>query len=247
MSQQRHFKIVGAYNLRDIGGYETTAGGLTRWGRLLRGDLLAQIPAESQAELVDFGIKTAIDLRTKAELLEKPSVLSQSLSIEYLHHDLLGDDDLPSGAYSFETAKGIADGYTWILEARQLRIKEILATLAAPGTLPAVFYCAGGTDRTGIIAALVLGIVGVPHETIAEDYRLSARGLIDRFHQEGRPDWLSAEDLASGEAFEKLAQVETMDHTLGYLERAYGSVSGYVRTIGLTDGEIEGIRDALVA
>ena len=119
--------------------------------------------------------------------------------------------------------------------------------MADPGALPAVFCCAGGTDRTGIISALLLGVAGVPNETIAQDYRLSAQGLVDRFQQEGRPEWLSAEDLASGKALETLAQAETMHHTLGYLESSYGGVREYVRTIGLTDNQIESLKDAVVA
>ena len=110
-------------------------------GRLLRGDLLADIPAESQAALVSYGIRTAVDLRPEAGLLQKPSVLAHSAEIEYVHHNLLGDDEVP---YSWDSPRGIADGYCWILEARKPQVKETLSTLAVPQALPAVFYCDGG-------------------------------------------------------------------------------------------------------
>ena len=245
--QERHVRIAGAYNVRELGGYRTTTGAVTRWGRFLRADLLGDIPAESVAALTEYGIRTAIDLRTEEELLQKPSVLAQSPEIEYLNHNLLGDDELPDVARNYETARGIADGYAWILDHRQSAIRDALSTLAAPGKSPAVFFCAGGTDRTGIIAALLLGLAEVPNDTIARDYRLSAQGLVDRFHGEGRPAWLSAEDLASGQALERLAQAETMRLTLAYLECDYGGVRQYAKSIGLSHGQIARLRDALLA
>jgi protein-tyrosine phosphatase len=244
--ERRHFRIAGAYNVRDLGGYDTATGQVTRWGRFLRGDLLADVPAESQSALHRHGIKTAIDLRTQDELLEKPSVLAHSPDFEYVHQNLLGDDELPDRARNFETPKGIADGYVWILEARRSQIRETLSTLAVPQRLPAVFYCAGGTDRTGIIAALLLGVAGVPNETIALDYRLSAWGLVERFRQEGLPRWMAADDLDSGKALETLAHADTMHRTLGYLEDTYGGVTEYVRSVGLTVSQVAALRDALL-
>ncbi len=245
--QERHIKIVGAYNVRELGGYRTTSGKITRWGRFLRADLLGDIPPESVAALREYGIRTAIDLRAKEELLQKPSVLAQSPTIEYLHHNLLGDDELPDVVRDYETAKGMADGYAWILDQRRVPIRDALSALAAPGKLPAVFFCAGGTDRTGIMAALLLGLADVPNETIAHDYHLSAQALVNRWRNLSRPDFVSAEDLASGKVLERLARNETMERTLAYLDSDFGGVEGYVLTIGLTDGQIARLRDALLA
>jgi protein-tyrosine phosphatase len=110
-----------------------------------------------------------------------------------------------------------------------------------------VFFCAGGTDRTGLISALLLGLAGVPNETIAQDYRLSAQALIDRWSNLSRPDFVTEEDLASGKLLERLARADTMLLTLDHVENAYGGVEGYVRTIGLTDKQIARLRDALLA
>ena len=75
-------------------------------------------------------------------------------------------------------------------------------TLAGGNRWPAVFFC---TDRTGMIAALALGLCGVPDEAIAEDYSLSAQGLVDRFLSDGAPPWMPPADLASGRALATLA------------------------------------------
>ncbi len=236
----------GAYNVRELGGYRTTTGAVTRWGRLLRADLLGEIPAESVAALTKYGIRTAIDLRAKDELLQRPSVLARSPGIEYFNHNLLGNDELPDVMRNYNTASGMADGYAWMLDHRQAPIRDALSTLAAPGALPAVFFCAGGTDRTGIIAALLLGLAGVPNETIAEDYHLSAKALVDRWRNLSRPDFVSEEELASGKVQERLARTETMRIALEYIDGVYGGVEEYARAIGLTDGQIARLRDALV-
>ena len=245
--QDRHFRIAGAYNVRELGGYRTTTGAVTRWGRFLRADLLGDIPAESVAALTEYGIRTAIDLRAEEELLQKPSVLARSPEIEYFNRNLLGDDDLPDVMRNYETARGMAGGYAWILDHRQPPIRDALSTLAAPGTLPAVFFCAGGTDRTGIIAALLLGLAGVTNETIAQDYHLSTQALVDRWRNLSRPDFVSEEDLASGKVLKRLARTETMKYTLDYIESAHGGVREYVQSIGLTDGQIARLKDALLA
>lgn len=243
---ERHFRIAGAYNVRELGGYRTANGATTRWGHFLRADLLDHLTPESVAALKEYGIKTAIDLRAEDELSEKPSDLAQSTGIEYFNHNLLGDDELPDVVRDYETAKGMADGYAWILDERQASIHDALSTLSAPGRLPAVFFCAGGTDRTGLIAALLLGLAGVPNETIAQDYHLSAQALVDRWRNLSRPDFVSKEDLASGKVSERLARTDTMRLTLARLENAYGGVEGYVRAIGLTDIQIVRLRDALL-
>jgi protein-tyrosine phosphatase len=245
--QERYFKISGAYNVRELGGYRTTTGTVTRWGRFLRADLLGDIPPKSVAALVNYGIKTAIDLRAKDELLQRPSVLARSTEIEYFNHNLLGDDELPDVVRNYKTASGMAGGYAWILEHRQPLIRDALSTLASPGAMPAVFFCAGGTDRTGIIAALLLGLAGVPSETIAQDYHLSAKALVVRWRSLSRPDFVSEEELASGKVQERLARTETMRLTLEYIDGVHGGVEGYTRTIGLTDGQAARLRDALLA
>ena len=127
-SQDRHFQIAGSYNVRELGGYRTNEGAVTRWGRFLRADLLGDIPAESVAALTDYGIYTAIDLRTSTELFEKPSVFARSPAIKYFNHNLLGDDELPDVVRDYKTASGMADGYAWILEERQLQIRRSFGT-----------------------------------------------------------------------------------------------------------------------
>ena len=178
----RHLGLDGAYNIRDLGGYQTSDGRTTRWQIFLRADSMHKLPPESQAALVDYGVRTVIDLRRNTELEERPNVFSASSSqVKYYHQDLVGDkfsEELATGPPPEDPSARRAWSYAAILDYRQAHVRQTLATLSEPSTRPALFHCAGGTDRTGIISALILGICGVPGETIAEDYMLSGRHLV---------------------------------------------------------------------
>ena len=185
LAPRRHLDLDGTYNLRDIGGYVTSDGSVTRWKTLLRSDSLHRLPSASQAALIGYGLRTVIDLRRTYEVDEAPNVFADSLDVRYYRHNLTGDrtpaDTTTSAATEEKGSRMLVENYTRYLDLRRAQFVETLATLAAPGALPALVHCAVGKDRTGTITALVLGIARVPAETIAEDYALSARYLLRRY------------------------------------------------------------------
>ena len=242
----RHLDLEGAYNVRELGGYQTSDGRITRWKTFLRADSLHRLPAESQAALIDYGVRTVIDLRQSQEIQDSPNPFFGSSEVKYYHQNLSGDvtlvqdGDPPDRA---DVAQRISEGYCRRLDRRHSLVREILATLAQPESLPALFHCAGGTDRTGIISALLLGIAGVTPEIIAEDYTLSARYLINLFLAEAEsPD----ENLTWEACQQKYCPPEVMLLMLQHLEKRYGGVEGYSRTIGLMQDQIDSLRNALV-
>lgn len=109
-----------------------------------------------------------------------------------------------------------------------------------------MFFCAGGIDRTGIAASLILGLCGVTDEAIAEDDSISAHGLVDRFLTNGPPPWMPPGDLASGRALVTLARRDAMLNLLYLVRRDYGAVTSYLRCIGVSAEEIDKVRDSLV-
>jgi protein-tyrosine phosphatase len=191
--------------------------------------------------LLDHGIRSVIDLRRSDELKLAPNVFASSAIVWYHHCSLLVDAPPPPGV-----PRPLVDTYRHMLDARQPQICEILRLLATPGRLPAVVHCTAGKDRTGLIVALVLGLVGVPDETIVEDYALSAMCLGEPFLEETRQ-----RAFARGytwEQYQPLVQCppEFMQTTLQYIQERYDSINAYARTIGLTPAHINGLRDKLV-
>ena len=242
----RHLALEGAYNVRELGGYRTADGRTTRWRTFLRADSLHRLSPGSQVALLDYGLRVVIDLRGNGELEERPNVFAGSSDVAYCQQDIDGTAskaEMVGSSPPDDRTKRRAWGYTVILDHRRTLIRETLAILSEPGAWPALFHCAGGTDRTGLIAALVLGIAGVPPETIVEDYALSARYLTDMYFA----DEESPEEGFTWEIYQaRYCPPEAMVWTLKHLDEQYGGTEAYAREIGLTNDQIDRLRSALV-
>ena len=247
LDPRRHLDLEGTYNTRDIGGYPTQDGRQTRWGRLLRSDSLHQLPIRSQAALLDYGIRTIIDLRRSQQIQRTPNVFFGSEEVAYYHQNMVGDMALPERAEiptTLEPFERRYRTYCLVIDRRQSQIHDTLAILAAPDSLPALVHCAGGKDRTGIITALALGLAGAPVETIAQDYGLTARFTHARY-LEANPE-ISATNYTWKDHRKVSCPPEAMLGVFRHLEECYGGVEGYVRTLGLTQAQIESLRNGLI-
>jgi len=167
-------ELQGAYNVRDLGGLRTKDGRLTKYGLIYRGDSLDNItPSDVKILFEKLGIGTIVDLRTKAETelsgLEFP-VPRYRFSV--LVEGRLGHEPFPS-----DDPVELAKVYMGNLETGRPAVKgtfDIIAKNLQAG-VATLFHCAAGRDRTGIIAALLLGLVGVTDGQIAMDYVQSNR------------------------------------------------------------------------
>ena len=132
-----------------------------------------------------------------------------------------------------------------MLEERHARVRAVFEALLEPGALPALVQCYAGKDRTGMVVALILAAVGVPHETIAADYALSAACLGPAFVDESRA-WFTAR----GWTWEEYAHLcgspaELMLDVLAGVDKRYGGVRNYLDSIGVRSGDIEVLRERL--
>ncbi len=245
LDPKRRLEIEGAYNVRDLGGYCTGNGCRTRWQRFLRADSLHQLSPSAQTALLDYGVRTVIDLRRTNETQAAPNVFAGSSVVEYHHLNMIGDEDLGIEPLPEETERPllVANDYFWFLDKCQVQVDRIMGTLADAGNQAALFHCAGGKDRTGLISALLLGLAGVPRETIAADYSLTARYMVVPYLT--FPD--ADPEIRIWEDYQRVyCPPETMLLVLDHLERNYGGVEGYVRTVGLSKDQIAQLRDTLV-
>ena len=236
---ERQLKFVGTYNFRDVGGYPTRNGGATRWRTLYRSDSPHRLSEADRASLVEGGLRTAIDLRQAEELAEAPHAFAASDRVAYRHLPLLNDTPSMPGVLP-----SLVEIYRGILDDRSEQVGAALAALATPGALPAVVNCTAGKDRTGLIVALALGLAGVPEETIVADYALSGACLAGVYLEEARQ---RAEAQGFSYDLLVLCDPDFMRATLGYLRTRYGGIEAYVRTTGLGDAEINGLRRAMAA
>ncbi len=247
LDPRRHLDLEGTCNTRDIGGYATRDGRQTRWGRLLRSDSLHNLSPKSRQTLLDFGLRSILDLRKSAEMQKTRNVFFGSEEVQYYHQNMVGDtlirerENIPS---ALDYVEHMRWSYSVVLDRRNSHIHDTLCLLAQRGTLPALVHCAGGTERTGLIIGLVLGIAGVPDETIAADFALTARCTYASYLAD-HPE-LSADDYSLEDHQNRQCRPDTMLAVLRTLEERYCGVVGYARNIGMSEDQIRSLREAIV-
>ncbi|WP_199621989.1 tyrosine-protein phosphatase [Paenibacillus alkalitolerans] len=239
-SEQRVVQVEGAYNVRDLGGYKTNDGRTTRWGVLFRADGLHKLTEESRQALMNKGVRTVIDLRHSKELESKKNVFSDSDKVNYYNVSLIN----PSAAGSAEI-RSLGDLYINMIESSQTELLRVFGLLAdESGGHAALFHCAAGKDRTGVVAALLLDLAGVPHETIAEDYALTASCIAPIMEElrSARPPAVPEEIYESFLG----SDPDNMMDMLHHVERRYGNAERYLLSIGVSDAQIQALKDKFI-
>lgn len=228
------FELV--FNVRDLGGLPTVDGRRVRTGHVFRADGVQRLAGADLERARSLRLTTVIDLRTEGEIQRGGRFPVEHYPVAWHHlpiiHRMWSDDDLvaTSGAVDF-----LRDRYVEMLESGAASLARIIELVAAGP--PALFHCAAGKDRTGLLAMLVLGTLGVSHDDIVEDYALTS-ATMDAFRAHAATDPRVAEGLANTPVMFFAADPAAMSRVLGDIEAAHGSVRSYVRTIGVDDDVI---------
>lgn len=174
MTYERHIRLEGAYNVRDLGGYATAGGGTTRWRSFLRADALHALTQNDIQVLLGLGLRTVIDLRSDVEIERHPSTLACHPDIRYVHIPLF-DGLGPVDAMLAETGEfDLSKRYIKAVAQCGPALAAVAAAIAKAEDGAVLFNCTAGKDRTGIVAAMLLSLAGVAGEEIAADYALTA-------------------------------------------------------------------------
>jgi len=238
--------LSGAYNVRDLGGYRTRAGDLTQRRRLLRADSPHRLTSGDLDLLLDTGLRTVIDLRAPHELAGAPNPLGAVSSLDYLHLPLF-DALAPANVHEGATGPDpLPHFYARTLSTRAEALREVMQAIteAPPGAV--MFHCTAGKDRTGLIAALLLGNADVREADIVADYASTERHiapLVAEFLERARA--AGGTDIeAYGRALR--SRPETMQRVLADIARTYGSVPDYLAGIGLDSTQLARLAARLV-
>ncbi len=234
----------GACNIRDLGGLPTTDGQSIRERALVRGESLTRLTPTGRAALVAYGIHTVIDLRSTNEAAQWPSPFADFTSRpRYLNLPLIDEND-ETGQAAHEAAVSLSELYSAILKHGAAQLAPIFRALAEAEPGPVLVHCFVGKDRTGLVTALALEVAGVPRAQIAEDYALSVPNLQPLYTE---LKFGTDEDPIKRERQQRFlaAPPEAMLAALNYLDEAYGGVRGYLRAAGLTEAELQRVRDRL--
>ncbi|MGB3795293.1 MAG: tyrosine-protein phosphatase [Alteraurantiacibacter sp.] len=258
--RERILALEGAANFRDFGGYRTSAGGRVKRGMLFRSNRLSQLTGADIATLDATGIATIFDLRSPREIEADPTAW-QSAHLGFHtwppgHKRRLVDMALEYPRDADGAAQLMLDFYAELPRTLGHAFGDIIARVAG-GAVPCVMHCSAGKDRTGMAAALLLLALGVPRETVLDDYALTDRIAASeddmaRSLFTGRDGGAKARgamrDAFSEEAIAVMrsARPQFLESALGGIDGEYGSLNQYFQSIGVDNAMREQLAEMLV-
>jgi protein-tyrosine phosphatase len=244
IERERTRRLVweGMLNARDLGGYRTASGRETCWGAVVRSDKLTALTPAGRETLISYGVRSIVDLRLPDEVAEQPNPFAEpgAHGISYANVSFVDPAAAPQ-----KDVTTLAEGYKRMLDRFRGEVAAVMAAIAGAPPGGVLVHCAAGKDRTGLIAALLLGLVGVDPETIAADYALSAECLRPRDEEwlrNGPGERAEREQWLRGNA----PTVEVMLAVLDHLTERYGGVEAYLLEVGVTPDDLARMRARLL-
>jgi protein-tyrosine phosphatase len=231
-----------------VGGYAAAAGRRTRWRALLRGDNLCWLKPAGRAALIEYGVRTIIDLRHPSEVGRAPHPFAAESRRRgdpiYLNLPMSDWTDKSLRA-RIESAGTNEEIYRIVLDRARLQVGRVVRAIADAQDGPVLVHCNAGKDRAGMIAGLALALAGVPAPTIAQDYALSGRLLKPYYAAVVKEVPTDPESLTR--LAERMAcRPEAMLAMLAHLETEHGGVEAYLQAAGVATAEIERLRERLI-
>jgi protein-tyrosine phosphatase len=262
---ERHIALDGQPNFRDLGGYQTVDGRTVSWGEVFRAGELPRLSDNDVARLEELGIRTVVSFLTEAEIEARgpdrlpPGVVEVGLPMEAGNLGALTvvvREARRTGDFSEVSPEINPDIHRRLMiEAREY-YAALLREIAEPDNRPLVFHCSHGVHRTGTAAAILLSALGVPWETVRDDYLLSntlrqeeidhrLAQLRDLYAENHRIE-ADEVDTTNMDAF-YILQPSYIDAALKQAVEDYGSMTAYIRNgLGISDEEVDELRNQLL-
>jgi len=254
----RRLPLEGAKNFRDLGGYRTSDGHYVRGGQVYRSNHLVNLTAKDSEYLGSLGIRLVCDVRSDGERARAPDhwtgnapeFFAVPIGSNLFTAPTAADLKRRVVAINAETKDSVR-AYDYAIEYAG-QYAKILKRIAA-GDLPVVEHCTAGKDRTGVFSAILLTALGVPRDTVIQDYMLSNQYLL-------APDTIETTTADLQRAFGlaeppdtstvktiMTARAETLEATFDKIDKTYGSFGNYLRdALKLSDSDLLNIRRRLL-
>jgi protein tyrosine/serine phosphatase len=242
----RWIDLEGPSNFRDLGGLPTADGGRVRTGLLFRSDSLALLSAGDVAHITgDLGLRRVVDLRSSPEIGRHGQADLAAVGIEIIHAPIVDETRGEQRDIEDPATLTLDRIYLLMLERFRARFGAAVAALADPDHQPAVFHCAAGKDRTGLIGAMILEVCGVDRDLVVEDFLLTndrMPTMVDRHR-------VHADARAKEPEIERQTLFPTAENvglTLAGIDATWGSCAAYLAGAGLGVEGVTALRDRLV-
>lgn len=242
----RHFPLTGAVNFRDLGGYLTSDGRRVKWRHVYRSDSLADLTDTDAKTVASLGLRVLLDLRHESEREKKPNrplpgTPPATHPIGFLPRS--NPEMLGRVAAGTMTKQVLDDWYhdSYRRFPQEPTYAQLVEKLRVGQPFPLLIHCTSGKDRTGFAAAVVLMALGVPRQTIIDDFMLSNRYRRDLRFLVG--------EKADQEVLEVLASVRPsyLEATFDAIDAEWGSDEAYLRrALGLSEAQQKALQDTLL-
>ncbi len=246
MSEAEELRIDGLVNVRDLGGIRTGDGRVIERRQVIRGDNPKALTVLGQVEFAEIvAPAVVVDLRIQLEVHREGYTILHDpvrvVNLPMLPQSGVNQEQIDAGA-----ADNLVDDYMRQIDVNGDSVVRALRLIADPANRPVFVHCTAGKDRTGIVVALLLTLLGVEDEVIVADYHVTTRNMapvLERirtapvFKENGlayAPDWIFA------------SEPETMREFLRRLRETYGSAESWALAHGLTAEEIARLRATLL-
>lgn len=216
-------------NMRDIGGYKNNEGGVVESGKLIRSNLPINLSNKDISIINKMGINTIIDLRSYEEIKTRKSIFEGNKDFNIYHIGMNIGKDIP------EKEEFVSKSYIEMLTL-QKEIKKIFEILSKSDRI--IYFCNAGKDRTGVITALILKLLGVSEKDIIDDYmytKVFMKEILKKYANNNT----------------KILNIITpkriyMEKFLEEFENLYGSIEKYLSLIGIEENIIKNIKQKFI-
>ncbi|MDR7059303.1 MULTISPECIES: tyrosine-protein phosphatase [unclassified Sphingopyxis] len=253
-TRTREIALTGGDNFRDIGGYRTKDGHSIAWGKLYRSASVGRYTADDQALVRKLGVGSIIDLRSTRERQTDKTPWMRDSGLGYWARDY----DLSGGNLGALFAKGttldagtmrgvMIQGYRGFPKEQAASYRMLFDRLLTSDKA-VIVNCTAGKDRTGVGVALVLSALGVPYDTIMEDYLLSNSAL-DMEALRADAGMNAAMSALPADVAKPLLGVERayLDAAFDQIRKDYGDVDTYLaRELGVDSKALQRLRKQML-
>ncbi|MFC1822217.1 tyrosine-protein phosphatase [Thermodesulfobacteriota bacterium] len=229
---ERNISTQGIFNFRDLGGYRVGDGRRIRSRRLFRSGELQYMTETDLSYLRDnIKLATIINLRRQEEVSRNGIDCSAWPKLKYRNNPLTGGHT--DRVTRLSSVANMGELYELYLGQEEYgrKIVKAVKIIAEPENLPLVFHCAAGKDRTGMLAAVLLGALGVSDEDIIKDYVMSVP-QIQPFKARLHTNPELAEELERIPLHAWKAESESMVSALSFIKVRFGTMRDYVEAHG---------------
>ena len=262
---ERHIALEGESNFRDLGGYKTVDGRTVKWRQVFRTGELSGLSDKDVETLDALGIKTVVNFLLPEEIEQDgedrlpedvntildPITGERSAELSMTAHEAIN-----SGNFEILPADVNLQIHAILMDEAKEQYARLIRRLINPELRPMVFHCSGGIHRTGTATAILLSALGVPWDTIKEDYLYTnvvnesenekVLAMIRKRAAELNSIDEDAVDMTNIEAF-FILDPAYIEGALKAAEQEYGSMDAYIRQgLGITDEEIEALKATLL-